>query len=208
MQKYPYKVLPLPYDYDALEPYIDSETMRLHHNEHYQTYVDNLNKALENQPQLHYLTLNDLLANLSQVPPFIRTQVRNNGGGVFNHELFFKTLGKNTNPNGELAKMIISQYGSIDRFKELIKKAALERFGSGWAWLGNDEQGKLYIVSTPNQDTTLPMSINPIIPLDVWEHAYYLKYKNKKSDYIDNWFNIINWDQAENNYQNNIIDKE
>lgn len=208
MQRYPFKVMPLPYHYDALEPYIDEETMRLHHDEHYQGYVNKLNEALENHPELHYLTLNDLLSNLSQVPTHIRSKVRNNGGGVLNHELYFTTLAQNTTPHGKLKEMIEKQFGSIDDFKKQMKKEALDRFGSGWAWLGNDNDGNLFIVTTPNQDTTLPMNINPIIPLDLWEHAYYLKYHNRRDEYIDNWFNVINWDQAEANYLNNIADKE
>lgn len=208
MQRYPFKVMPLPYAYDALEPYIDEKTMRLHHDAHYKAYVDNLNEAIANHPELHYLTLTDLLANLSNVPSYIRNKVRNHGGGAFNHELFFASLAKDTTPHGNLLSAIEKQFGSIDNFKEQVKKAGLERFGSGWVWLGNDNDGNLYIVTTPNQDTTLPMNINPIIPLDVWEHAYYLKYNNRRGDYIDNWFNVINWDRAEENYMNNIADKE
>jgi Fe-Mn family superoxide dismutase len=206
--RYPFKTVPLPYSYDALEPYIDTQTMQIHHDKHYQTYVDNLNKALINYPEYHKMTLVSLLGNLSNLPYDIRTQVRNNGGGTFNHLLYFNLLKKDTKPIGKLSEQIIRQYGTFDNFRNEFKKAGLERFGSGWVWLANDDDGKLFIISTPNQDTVIQMSLNPILAMDVWEHAYYLKHQNRRTDYIDNWFKVINWNEAENNYMNSSISYE
>lgn len=198
-QTYPFSLMPLPYEYDALEPYVDKETMHFHHDKHHQTYVDNLNKTLANHPQLHGLKLPELLANLAEVPAEIRTAVRNNGGGVYNHNLFWeamtpKSTGK---PIGKLAKAIDESFGSFENFKAEFKKAALGQFGSGWAWLVCDSAGKISIITTPNQNTPLEQGLLPVLLLDVWEHAYYLKYQNRRGDYIDNWFNVVDWQQAE-----------
>ncbi|MDI9507204.1 MAG: superoxide dismutase [Bacillota bacterium] len=198
-QNYPFTLMPLPYDYDALEPYIDKETMHYHHDKHHQAYVDNLNKALANHPEFHHLTLEELLSNLEKLPAEIQTAVRNNGGGVYNHNLFWlamtpQPLGK---PIGKLAEAINERFGSYEEFKNEFKKAALSRFGSGWAWLVSDKNNRVDIISTPTQNTPLEQGLRPLLPLDVWEHAYYLKYQNRRGDYIDNWFNIVDWQQAE-----------
>jgi len=206
MQTYPFKAKPLPYSYYGLEPYIDRETMFFHHDKHYQSYVDNLNKALENYPQYHNMTLPELLKNLSNLPNEIRTKVRNNGGGAYNHGLFFDVMTpKSTKePHGNLATAINKKYSSYSNFKEKFKKAALDRFGSGWAWLVKDKNGELMIVSTPNQDVPLDLEVSPVLMLDVWEHAYYLKYQNLRGDYIDNWFNVVDWEKAEENYMTKL----
>ncbi|HHX80959.1 MAG TPA: superoxide dismutase [Acholeplasmataceae bacterium] len=204
---YPFELKPLPYAYDALEPFIDKETMHLHHDKHHQAYVNNLNKALENYPELHNKTLLELLQNLKKLPEEIQTAVRNNGGGVFNHNLFFDGMTPDSSkmPVGNLAKAIDRAFGSFENFKETFKKAALGRFGSGWAWLVSDENGDVKIVSTANQDVPLNLTVNPILEIDVWEHAYYLKYQNRRAEYIDNWFNVIDWNKAEYIYNNPLI---
>lgn len=206
-ETYPFKLKPLPYDYDALEPYIDRETMHFHHDKHHQTYVDNLNKTLENYPELHKKTLVELLQNLEVLPEEIQTAVRNNGGGVLNHNLFFDgmTPASTKAPEGKLAEAINQAFGSFENFKETFKKAALGRFGSGWVWLVSDENGNLKIISTPNQDVPMNLKVNPILEIDVWEHAYYLKYQNRRAEYIDNWFNVIDWKKAEEIYKHPII---
>lgn len=204
MNKYPFQLEALPYDYNALEPYIDKETMHYHHDKHHQAYVDNLNKALEGYPQFHQMSLVDLLKNLDNLPAEIQAKVRNNGGGVYNHNLFFKILTpKSTKkPFGELEKAINQKFGSFENFKETFKKAALERFGSGWAWLVKDKNNELMIISTPNQDVPLKLEVQPILALDVWEHAYYLKYQNRRGEYIVNFFEVIDWNKAEDLYLN------
>jgi len=199
-EHYPFTVKPLGYPYDALEPYIDKETMKIHHDRHYRGYVEKLNAALREYPNYHNIPLEDMLENISMLPEAIRQEVRNNGGGVFNHEMYFAIMQPNNNKNLELIDLINNQYGSMDSFKNKYKKAAMKRFGSGWAWLVNDNAGNLSIITTPNQDTPLHAGINPILPLDVWEHAYYLKYQNHRGDYIDNWFNVVNWEKANENY--------
>lgn len=206
-EHYPFTVKPLPYDYNALEPYIDEKTMHLYHDGHYRGYVDGLNKALKDFPEFHHIPLPDLLENLSILPLNIRNSIRNNGGGVFNHELFFQIMRpvRQNEPTGKLAQAINRHFGSYDNFKNKFKEAALNRFGSGWAWLVNDDNGNLYIITTPNQDTPLHAGINPILPLDVWEHAYYLKYHNRRGDYIDNWFNVIDWNKISDHYQKSFI---
>lgn len=206
-ETYPFKLKPLPYDYDALEPYIDRETMHFHHDKHHQTYVDNLNKTLENYPELHKKTLVELLQNLEVLPEEIQTAVRNNGGGVLNHNLYFDgmTPASTKAPEGKLAEAINQAFGSFENFKETFKKAALGRFGSGWVWLVSDENGNLKIISTPNQDVPMNLKVNPILEIDVWEHAYYLKYQNRRAEYIDNWFNVIDWKKAEEIYKHPII---
>ncbi len=196
-----FKVKPLPYAYDALEPYIDKETMTLHHDKHYKTYVDNLNKSLEKYPELYKYSLEDLLKNISSLPKDIQKSVLNNGGGAYNHEFFFDIMTpEKTEPSEDLRVSIEKDFGSFENFKEQFKEAALSVFGSGWAWLVKDSNGNLSIVTTPNQNSPISDNLTPIIGLDVWEHAYYLKYKNVRANYIDNWFNVVNWNKALENF--------
>ncbi|WP_024620089.1 superoxide dismutase [Metaclostridioides mangenotii] len=196
-----FKVKPLPYAYDALEPYIDKETMILHHNKHYQAYVDNLNKALEKYPELYKYSLVELLQNIDTLPKDIQKTVLNNAGGAYNHGFFFDIMSPDkTEPSEELRVSIERDFGSFENFKEQFKQASSSVFGSGWAWLVKDSSGKLSIVTTPNQNSPVSDNLTPVIGLDVWEHAYYLKYKNVRADYIDNWFNVINWKQALENF--------
>ncbi|TJX63129.1 superoxide dismutase [Soehngenia saccharolytica] len=192
-----YKLPELNYSYDALEPFIDARTMEIHYTKHHQTYIDNLNKALEGRDEYKDMPIEDLIASLNTLPDEIKTAVRNNGGGHLNHTMFWQMMAPNAGgePKGELAEKINETFGGFDKFKEEFKKAALGRFGSGWAWLVVDE-GKLKIVSTPNQDNPITDGLKPILGIDVWEHAYYLKYQNKRADYIDAWFNVINWDKV------------
>ncbi|MGN1401659.1 MAG: superoxide dismutase SodA [Bacillus sp. (in: firmicutes)] len=197
-----FKLPELPYGYDALEPYIDKETMNIHHTKHHNTYVTNLNNALEGNQELQAKSIEDLVANLDAVPESIRTAVRNNGGGHANHSLFWQLLSPEGGgePKGAVAEAINSEFGSFDQFKENFAKAATTRFGSGWAWLVVNN-GKLEITSTPNQDSPLSEGKTPILGLDVWEHAYYLKYQNKRPEYIANFWNVVNWDEVEKRYQ-------
>ena len=189
---YPFHLPPLPYPYDALEPYIDTETMYFHHDKHFKTYVDNLNAALKNYPKYHSFTLEELLTHLSELPDSIRTFVQNNGGGVYNHDLYFDLMAPG---NQEIPSFISKIFGGSDLFKAQMKEAALHQFGSGFAWLVADSSGALKIISLPNQDTPLAHGYSPILPLDVWEHAYYLKYQNLRGTYIDSWFHVINWEE-------------
>ncbi|MFD1427414.1 Fe-Mn family superoxide dismutase [Kroppenstedtia sanguinis] len=194
----------LPYASDALEPHFDKETMEIHHGRHHKTYVDKLNGALEGQAaNLQEQSVEDLIKNIDQVPENIRTAVRNNGGGHANHSLFWKILSPNGGgqPTGELAKAIDEAFGSFEKFKEEFANAATARFGSGWAWLVVDKDGSLAITSTPNQDSPLMEGIQPVLGLDVWEHAYYLKYQNKRPDYIKAFWNVVNWDEVGQRYQ-------
>lgn len=195
---YPFELQKLSYEYNALEPYFDEATMILHHQKHHQTYVNNLNAALEAHSQFHNHTLEDLLKNLNTLPAEIQNAVRNNGGGVFNHNLFFDLLTANSTkkPVGELAVAIDKKFGSFEKFKELFKKAGLGRFGSGWAWLVLDKNNELQIVSTPNQDVPENLDVKILLGLDVWEHAYYLKYQNRRAEFIDNFFEIIDWNKV------------
>jgi Fe-Mn family superoxide dismutase len=193
----------LPYAVDALEPHVDAKTMEIHHGKHHATYVTNLNAALDKHPELKTKSLESLLGDVAAVPEDIRTAVRNSGGGVLNHNLFWqwmtpKSAGK---PAGELAKAIDTAFGSLDAFKEQFTKAALTRFGSGWAWLSVKPDGKLCVCSSPNQDSPLMAGVSEcpgrlVLGLDVWEHAYYLKYQNRRADYITAWWNVVNWDRA------------
>ena len=195
---------PLPYAPDALEPHIDKATMEIHHGKHHNAYVANLNKALESAPQLAGKRLEDLLANgCAVVPEAIRTAVRNNGGGHHNHSLFWTIIGPQCGgaPTGSLATAINAAFGSFDAFKEKFSAAATTRFGSGWAWLTKDASGKLEVYSTANQDSPLMEGKTPIIGLDVWEHAYYLKYQNRRPDYIAAWWNVVNWRAAQERYE-------
>ena len=188
---------PLPYDFAALEPHIDAKTMEIHHGKHHQAYVNNLNAAVEKAPELQGKSIEELLKNVNGTPEAVRTAVRNNGGGHWNHSFFWQIMGKNAGgePSGALGDAIKSSFGGFDKFKEQFAAAATGRFGSGWAWLINDG-GKLAIISTPNQDNPLMEGKSPasvLLGLDVWEHAYYLKYQNRRPDYIDAWWNVVNW---------------
>ena len=184
----------LPYAFDALEPHIDAQTMQIHHGKHHQTYVTNLNNALANHPDLQSKSVEDLIKDLNALPEAIRTAVRNNGGGHANHSLFWTLLAPNAGgaPTGKAAEAINGAFGSFDTFKEQFAKAATTRFGSGWAWLVSSS-GKLAIESTANQDSPIMEGKKPIIGLDVWEHAYYLKYQNRRPDYLGAWWNVVNW---------------
>ena len=195
-----YTLPDLPYGYDALEPYIDVETMHLHHDKHHNTYVTNLNAAIEKYPELAEQSVEELVTNLNEVPEDIRTAVRNNGGGHANHSFFWKIMEPNAGgePTGAIKEAIDEAFGSFEKMKEEFKTAATGRFGSGWAWLVWNN-GKLEITSTPNQDSPLTEGKTPIIGLDVWEHAYYLKYKNVRPDYIAAFWDVVNWDQANEN---------
>ena len=198
-----YEVPPLPYDYNALEPHIDEQTMRIHHDKHHQAYVTNVNNALANHPDLAALSVEDLIGDLNRVPDDIRTAVRNNGGGHANHTLFWQVIAPNAGgqPTGALADAINQSFGSFDAFKEQFTKAATTRFGSGWAWLTTDGSGKLQVESTPNQDSPLMEGRTPLLGLDVWEHAYYLKYQNRRPDYITAWWNVVNWPEVARRYE-------
>jgi Fe-Mn family superoxide dismutase len=202
----PFTLPPLPYDYDALEPFIDTETMHIHHDKHHAAYIANLNKAVAQFPDQGNKSVEDLLKNLDTVPEKIRTAVRNNGGGHYNHSLFWQMMkpGGGGEPSGDLAKAIDSNFGNFSTFKETFSKTALGQFGSGWAWLvlvggtlkiqARGDKGTLKIEASPNQDTPLSSGQTPLLGLDVWEHAYYLKHQNKRVDYIAAWWNVTNWD--------------
>ena len=185
----------LPYAFDALEPHVDARTMEIHHGKHHAAYVNNLNAALESHPELQKKTVAELVADLTAVPEAIRMAVRNNAGGHYNHGLFWKwmTPKGGGSPSGVLAKAISDAFNDLAAFKDAFAKAAMGRFGSGWAWLVVDGSGALKVVSTPNQDTPLAEKQKPILGLDVWEHAYYLKYQNRRADYLSAWWNVVNW---------------
>jgi Fe-Mn family superoxide dismutase len=191
----------LPYAYDALEPHFDKETMTIHHTKHHNTYVTNLNNAIKGNAELESKSVEDIIANLDAVPENIRTAVRNNGGGHANHSLFWTVLSPNGGgaPTGELADAINNKFGSLESFKEEFTKAAQTRFGSGWAWLVVNN-GQLEVTSTANQDSPLSEGKTPILGLDVWEHAYYLKFQNRRPDYITAFWNIVNWDEVSKRY--------
>ena len=198
---------PLPYPSDALEPYIDKTTMEIHHDKHHGTYVTNLNKALESAPQLAGKTVEELLAdNCAAVPENIRTAVRNNGGGHVNHSMFWQIMGpkKGGEPRSKLAEAIKSTFGGFNEFKEKLNAAGLGRFGSGWAWLVKDRSGRLEIISTANQDSPLMEGRHPVLGVDVWEHAYYLKYQNRRADYLNAWWSAVNWDEVEKRFTSSI----
>jgi Fe-Mn family superoxide dismutase len=192
----------LPYENDALEPHIDARTMEIHHTKHHQAYINNLNAAVEKAPELASKSLDDLMRGINSVPEAVRTAVRNNGGGHWNHSLFWQLMGsgKGGEPTGKLADAIKSAFGDFNKFKEQFAAAGVGRFGSGWAWLVNDG-GKLSITSTPNQDNPLMEGKTAILGLDVWEHAYYLKYQNRRPDYITAWWNVVNWDSVAERYR-------
>ena len=187
----------LPYAYDALEPHIDARTMEIHHTKHHQAYVNNLNAAIEKAPELANKSLDDLMRGINSVPEAVRTAVRNNGGGHWNHSMFWELMGANKGgePSGKLADAIKTAFGDFSKFKEQFAAAGAGRFGSGWAWLVNDG-GKLSITSTPNQDNPLMDGKTAILGLDVWEHAYYLKYQNRRPDYMKAWWNVVNWPEV------------
>jgi Fe-Mn family superoxide dismutase len=192
----PHELVKLPYAYDALEPHIDARTMEIHHSKHHATYVANLNNTLQPYADLQAKPLEALLKDLSAVPEAIRTAVRNNGGGVLNHNIYWTMMAPKAGgePKGELAKEIDSAFGSFAAFKEQLTKAGLGRFGSGWAWLVIDKTGKLAITSTANQDSPISEGLRPILTVDVWEHAYYLKYQNRRADYLTAWWNVVDWE--------------
>jgi len=198
----PFETPRLPYAYDALEPHVDALTMEIHHGKHHAAYVANLNKALEGSPDLQKRSLMELLTDLNGLPEKIRTAVRNNGGGHFNHSLFWNVMkpGGGGQPGGELGDAIRSTFGSFDKFTELFSSAAATRFGSGWAWL-YVRDGRLLVDSTPNQDSPIMDGGKPVLGLDVWEHAYYLKYQNRRPDYIGAWWNVVDWDRAAENFR-------
>jgi Fe-Mn family superoxide dismutase len=196
----------LPYAYDALEPYIDARTMEIHHSKHHAAYVNKLNAALEKHPDLADRSIESLLKNLDAVPEEIRTAVRNNGGGHYNHTLFWSimTPGGGGQPGGKLLTAIEASYGSFDKFKETFEQAALTRFGSGWAWLSVDGKGAVNVSSSANQDSPISNGLVPILTIDVWEHAYYLKYQNRRPEYVSNWWNVVNWKQVEELFEKAI----
>jgi len=197
-----YTLPPLPYDFGALEPHIDAKTMEIHHDKHHQTYVTNLNNALKDHPDHQGKTIEALISDMNAVPEAVRTAVRNNGGGHANHSLFWQVMkpGGGGEPAGAIAQAITSELGGLAKFKEDFTKAATTRFGSGWAWLVKGKDGKLAVTSTANQDNPLMEGQTPLLGLDVWEHSYYLKYQNKRPDYITAWWNTINWDEVNRRY--------
>ncbi len=200
--KYPYTLPSLPYPYDALEPCIDKMTMEIHHTKHHQGYINNLNSALEKYSEFHNLELEEILKNLNQLPEEIKIAVRNNGGGHYNHSLFWEIMKPNggNKPAGKLAEAIENTFGSFENFKNLFSEVALKHFGSGWAWLVLTPQKELKVYSLPNQDSPLMNGDLPIMGLDVWEHAYYLKYQNRRNEYIQAWWNVVNWEKIEERY--------
>jgi superoxide dismutase, Fe-Mn family len=191
----------LPYDFAALEPHIDAKTMEIHHGKHHQTYVNNLNAAIEKAPELASKSLEDLMRNVNSLPEAVRTPIRNNGGGHWNHSMFWQIMSAKAGgePGGNLGAAIKSAFGDFAKFREQFSAAGVGRFGSGWAWLIN-KGGKLSITSTPNQDNPLMEGQTAIMGLDVWEHAYYLKYQNRRPDYINAWWNVVNWKEVEKRY--------
>lgn len=192
----------LGYAYNALEPYIDEQTMILHHTKHHQTYTDKFNAALENNPELQSKKAEDIIAELNKVPESIRTAVKNNGGGYINHNFFWEILKKDVKFTGKIADEINKKWGNFEAFKKEFSDAALTQFGSGWAWLVKDKTGKLQIIKTANQDSPLSQGLTPLMCIDVWEHAYYLKYQNRRAEYIENFFKVINWEKV-NAHMNN-----
>ena len=200
----PFTLPALPYAYDALEPYIDAQTMQIHHDKHHQAYVDNLNRAVASDPSLSGKSLDDLVSGLDTLPAAVRTQIRNQGGGHYNHSLFWKTLtpaSKQKKPAGKLAAAINQTFGSQDKLEDSLKAGATGVFGSGWAWLSLDKSNKLILSSSPNQDSPLSSGIRPLLGIDVWEHAYYLKYQNRRADYLAAILHVVNWDFVSARYE-------
>ena len=200
-QHYPFSLPPLPYAYDALIPQLDERTLHFHHDKHFAAYVDNLNKLLADQPEFQSWSLEQLCRDWCQLPDDIRQGVRNNAGGVYNHDLYFKTMAPAPTyvPYGDLAGAITRDFGDLQSLKDALKAAALGQFGSGWAWLAVDREGRLSVQKTPNQDTPLPLC--PLLTCDVWEHAYYLQYQNRRAEYFENWWQLVDWPQLSENYQ-------
>ena len=194
----------LPYGFDALEPHIDARTMEIHHGKHHAGYVSKLNAAIEGNSELANMEVEDLLKSLPKIPENIRTAVRNNGGGHYNHTIFWNIMGPDGGgePTGDLANAISNTFGSFQDFKSEFSKAAATRFGSGWAWLVLNKSGDLSVMSTPNQDNPISQELKPVMGLDVWEHAYYLKYQNRRPDYIEAWWNVVNWNAVAERYSN------
>lgn len=192
---YPFETEILPYDYAALSPYLDADILHYHHDKHYAAYVEKLNEILKNYPNLQNMTLDDLLIKTDELPNEAKTSIKNNAGGVYNHELYFACMNNNEKemPTDQLALAINASFGSIEQFKTELYSAAINQFGSGYAWLILSN-GKLEIIATPNQDTPISLTVTPLLCIDVWEHAYYLQYQNRRADYVKNWFNLINWD--------------
>jgi Fe-Mn family superoxide dismutase len=197
-----FEMTPLPYAYDALETYIDAQTVELHYGKHHAAYLKNLNTALEKYPQFFDLKIEQILSDLDSIPDDIRAAVRNNAGGYYNHNIYWAIMGprRGGEPSGRLAAAINAAFGSFSSFKEQLEKAGMGRFGSGWAWLSKKSDGGLLVHSTPNQDTPLADGFFPVIGVDVWEHAYYLKYQNRRAEYLSNWWNLVNWDEAERRF--------
>ena len=197
-----FKLPLLPYNFDALEPYIDARTMEIHYTKHHQAYVNNLNVAVEKYPALQKKTVLELITDLSAVPDEVRATIKNNGGGHYNHSLFWEWMAKGASvPKGKVLDEIIKQFGSYDEFKEQFSQAAKTQFGSGWAWLVLNQAGNLLITQSADQDSPLTEGYTPILGIDVWEHAYYLKYQNKRVDYIAAWWEVVNWDRVEDLYR-------
>jgi Fe-Mn family superoxide dismutase len=198
----PYELPPLPYAMDALEPYIDARTVEFHYTKHHTTYLKNLNAALENYPDLASHPAEDLLKDLQSIPEVIRAAVRNNGGGFVNHNFYWASMapGAGGEPQGDLGRVIAETFGSIAKFKEDFEKVGVGRFGSGYAWLSRNHEGKLIIHSTPNQDSPLTDKLFPLLVVDVWEHAYYLKYQNRRAEYLTNWWNLVNWAEVDKRF--------
>lgn len=199
----PHTLPKLPYTYDALEPYIDAQTMEIHYTKHHQAYINNLNDAIEKHPEFGDMTAENLLKNLGSIPEDIRTIIKNNAGGHLNHTFFWQIMEppKEKGPEDGLIKTINNTFGSFEGFKDQFSKAALTRFGSGWAWVSATNLGGLEIHSTANQDNPVIEGLVPILGIDVWEHAYYLKYQNRRQEYIENWWKVVNWDKVTENYQ-------
>lgn len=192
--QYPFEVQPLPYSYETLNPYLEENTLHFHHDKHYATYILKLNEILKNYPNLQNMTLEELLINTEELPNEAKTAIKNNAGGVYNHELYFSCMNniESELPTDKLALAINSSFGSFEQFRSKLTSAAINQFGSGYAWLILSNK-KLEILSTPNQDTPISRTVTPLLCIDVWEHAYYLQYQNRRGDYIENWFNLINW---------------
>jgi len=195
-----HKLEPLPYEYNALEPYFDEQTMKLHHDKHHQTYVDKLNVALEQHPDLQKKTVEELIKDLNKIPDAIRTAVKNHGGGHFNHSFWWPMLKKDVKLEGEVLKAIESKFGSFDKFKEEFTKSALSVFGSGWAWLVLNNNN-LEIMTTPNQDAPISQGKTPVLGVDMWEHSMYLKYQNRKNEFIEAFYKVINWNKVNENFK-------
>jgi Fe-Mn family superoxide dismutase len=192
----------LPYDYNALEPYMDAKTMEVHHDKHHAGYTAKLNAALEKYPEFYEKDIADILSDLSKVPEDVRTAVRNNGGGYFHHNLWWTQFKPNAGgaPGGALAKAIDAEFGSFDAFKEKMSATTVGLFGSGWGWLAKDKSGKLVLATTPNQDSPVSSGLTPLLGIDVWEHAYYLKYQNRRAEFVENFWNVVNWSEIEKRF--------